>query len=159
MYTIVDHANELLHGKKPPASHLQIIFRRLDRDKDVFTPKDYYEFFMKIAIEAFQYEAETGSIIPLDWAIELVEKMSDYLVDWQKQYVILVDIGFTIYNYIRDASYRYATPVDEVYHSLAICDRYTSLINNTLLNNVNEVSDLKDLQYLSDAICIATVII
>ena len=101
MYEIVTRAIKILHREKLP-SQLLIVFIHLDLNKDSFSPEDYYEFFMKIALEAFQYEAETGSIAAFDWAIKLVEKMSDYLGDWQKQYVILVDIGFTIYNYIRD---------------------------------------------------------
>ena len=154
MYKIVSQATEILHQEKQP-SQLQIVFIHLDRNRAAFSPEDYYQFFMKIALEAFQYEAETGSIAALDWAIELVEKMSDYLGDWQKQYVILVDIGFTIYNYIRDARYRYATPVDEIQHSFRLCDRYRSVVNKTLLNCINEASDQKDLEHLTGAIYIA----
>ena len=156
VYEIVTRATEILHREKQP-SRLLIVFRHLDHKKDDLTPEDYYQFFMKIALEAFQYEAETGSIVALDWAIELVEKMRDYLGDWQKQYVILVDIGFTIYNYIRDVSYRYATPVEEIQHSFRLCDRYRSVVNKTLLNNVNDVSDKKDLQFLTGAIYAAMV--
>ena len=124
--------------------------------KKILFAQDYYEFYMKIALEAFQYEAEYGSILALAWGLELVEKMSDLVQDWREQYVILVDIGFTMYNYIRDASYRYAISIEEIHNSFRLCDRYRNLVTKTS-GIVQGDKNQRYLNYLADAIYIAIV--
>ena len=109
---------------------------------------------MCIGLEAFQYEAEFGSIKTLVWALTLVEKMSDYDKDCNQQYTILVYIGFTMYNYVKDTKLRYAIPDDEVYQSYHLFERYNVLVNRISEESVGRRNHMH-LTYLADAIYVA----
>ena len=155
IYKIVDQATNLLH-KQQQLSRLEVVFEELKLQRKVLFAQDYYEFFMKIALEAFQYEAEYGSILALDWALELIKEMSDLVEGWRQQYVILVDIGFTMFNYARDVSYRYAISMEEIHQSLSLCDRYRNLLTKTS-RLVEGDNNKRYLDYLADVIYIGFV--
>ena len=76
-----------------------------------YTLSDYgdcqlYGFYATLALEAFQYEAETGSIRAIEWVLQCAGGL-DLLKDAIHRYEILVTIGITFYNFARDANFRY----------------------------------------------------
>ena len=124
----------------------------------VFEEGDYYEFYRNIALQAFHYEAITGLIDAIEWVIKFLNKMEHYVKDWFEQYVILVDVGFTMYNYARDAMNRYAIPRYELIQSLELCDEYDKLVDKFLERADIDVQNLRHLKFLANAIHIALVI-
>ena len=66
----------------------------------------WYDCYASLALEAFLHEAATGSIKAIEWFLICFKQK--YLPDSHDQYLILVDIGFTFYNFTRDIKYRYA---------------------------------------------------
>jgi len=90
-----------------------------------FSAVDYVKFYSKIALETFQYGAESGSIIAFEWAFVLLAEMNEHLNDscWQDQYIILVHIGFAFYNYAQDVRYRYGMVKMEKFRSFKLYDR------------------------------------
>ena len=150
IYQIVKKATKLLHQQK------QQSLEDYEKKLSMLSAHECYEFYMKIALEAFQYEAETGSIIALDWALKLVKNFKDYLKDWNQQYVILVDIGFTMYNYARDTNHRYAIPDAEQYQLFELFDYYNELVHK-IEAKIDAEENQWHLECLSDAVYIAII--
>ena len=147
-------ATRILHCQDD-VTKLTAIYDLLQRSTKKFSFDDYDKFFSEVALEAFQFEAESGSIAALDWAIALVETLDDYVKDQFKRYVILVDIGFTMYNYIRDAKNRYLMPDEEQCRFLKLFHRYKKLLGKgTFLANFS-VYDQWHLGYLADTIYVS----
>ena len=134
---------------------LNSIHELLQKNINRFSSGDYYTFFSEVALEAFQFEAESGSIAALDWALTLVEALGDYVKDQFEQYVILVDIGFTMYNYVRDTKIRYSMLDEEQRRFFKLFDRYKKLVSKLSTNFL--VYDQWHLGYLADAIHVSVV--
>jgi len=127
------------------------VFRRLKNKSCNET--DYYYFYILTAIEAFQYEAESGSIKPLKWMLELLSKMDEHVKGWDGRYIIFVFVGLTFYNFARDLNYRYAISGEEAEDSFKIYDRFSSIVKKyQLLNTEVPIKDGKHLVYFVDAI-------
>ena len=73
----------------------------------------WYGLYATLALEAFQYEAATGSIKSIEWF--LLCYRGEYLSDFREKYYILLDFGFTFYNFTRDLKYRYGALNDELF--------------------------------------------
>ena len=161
---VVEHAIQILHKQENITDLESVIFglQRLSR-------QEFFKFYRKIALEAFQYEAEFGSIAALDWALTLAMQMSNLIQDRSfeslvdigdfnfppyQQYVVLVDIGMTMYNYVRDAKHRYAISDKEQQHSMEIFDCYLGLVK--ALESIRH-HDRLHLVYLADLIYVAQV--
>ena len=161
---VVNHAIEILHNQEN-VSELDSVFAGLG----LMSTMQVVNFYQKIALETFQYEAEFGSITALVWAITLAEQMSEFVKNQEdevesaskmadydipfEQYTFLVDIGLTMYNYVRDAKHRYAILDKEQQQSMKLFDRYNQLVKNLSVRD----SDKLHLEYLADLIYVAQV--
>ena len=72
----------------------------------------WYGFYATLTLEAFQYEAATGSIKAIEWFFICFKQKR--FSNFRDQYLILVDIGFTFYNFTRDLKYRYGALSNEI---------------------------------------------
>ena len=72
-----------------------------------FSDSQLYGLYATLALEAFQYEAETGSMRAIEWMLQCAGGL-DLLSEFYQRYEILVTIGITFYNFVRDANFRYA---------------------------------------------------
>ena len=161
---VVEHAIKILHKQKDIMDLESVIVELKKTSRE-----EFFEFYQQIALEAFQYEAEFGSITALDWALTLAMQMSyliqdrsfeslvdigDFTFPPYQQYVVLVDIGMTMYNYVRDVKHRYAISDQEQQHSMEIFDCYLGLVKG--LVGIGR-HDKLHLVYLADLIYAAQV--
>ena len=138
---------------------LKDIFESLDDiEKYSFEKGDYYQFYAMIALEAFHYESVTGSIRTLEWVIDFLNQLHKYVKDWRDQFVILLDFGFTMYNYARDAMHRYAIPRREQNLYFKLSDQYCKFVVQFTKRSDITTRKLYQLVFLSEAIRIALLI-
>ena len=89
----------------------------------------------------------------------MLKQLTNYVKNWFKQYHILVGIGFTMYNYARDAMNRYAMPSCELSKSFELSDEYRNIVNQFLGRfDAHTRRNFHHLGFLADAIHVALVI-
>ena len=138
---------------------LKDIFESLDDiEKYSFEKGDYFQFYGMIALEAFHCESVTGSIRTLEWVIDFLNQLHKYVKDWRDQFVILLDFGFTMYNYARDAMHRYAIPRREQNLYFKLSDQYCKFVVQFTKRSDITTRKLYQLVFLSEAIRIALLI-
>jgi len=114
---------------------------------------DYYQFYTKCALEAFQYEAESGSIKPIKWMLELLSKLKEFISVWDRRYVIFVFVGFTFYNFARNINFRYGVPEIEFEDYFLVYDRFYAIVKKFDIAHTDvQIADRKHL------VCFAEVI-
>jgi len=134
LHTFFERAQTILHQK-----HEKEFFTSLESLCDEIRitfknprPKNkWFAFYAKIAFQAFQYEAETGSIKALEWLLDLVQDyiLSESVSLHPYRSIILVYIGVSFYNFARDVKHRYAAPEETQYDFYFEFDRYRALVN------------------------------
>jgi len=110
--------------------------------------------------EAYQYEMESGSLRAIEWELELIlaDKLNDLAI-WEDKYVILVFIGFTFYNFARDARYRYAMSEETHYRFYELFYRYKELVKHICDANA-EIDEIQKhhIEMLENVIYVAFIV-
>ena len=100
--------------------------------------ESWFGFFATLAFEAFKYEAKTGSLKAIEWSLKWLEYLPR-LVDKRERYEIMVDVGFTFYNFTRDARFRYGITNEEKNRFFDIHVEFKKLVLAfTLSSELNE---------------------
>ena len=150
IYEIADYAIQLLHGQEDVTKVVIAIAVALKNRN--FSMSEHYKFFEKIALEAFQYESETGSIRAIEWVLAILTKLDH--VTMFDHFTVLVNVGFTMYNYVRDMNYRYGLTDDEQLRFLKQLDLY-NLLQEKFFDKYRSQSRPEDRIHL---LCLADVV-
>jgi len=109
----------------------------------------WFAFYARIAIEAFQYEAERGTMKALKWLLELVP---DYISDKSVSIhpyrcIILVYTGISFYNFARDIKYRYAAPEETQHQFNELFDHFQDMVVNYTIETNSNININLNLRY------------
>ena len=112
-----------------------------------------YGFYSTLVLEAFQHEAETGSIRAVEWVMECAQNLNN-LKDLNEQYEILVAISLIFYNFARDARYRYGITAEAENRFEVQYMRFKTLVEqynhyNIKQNEKNYLKSMTDLILLA----------
>ena len=120
-----------------------------------FEVNQLYGLYATLALEAFQYEAETGSMRAIEWVLQCAGGI-DLLSEFHHRYEILVTIGITFYNFARDANFRYGMTNEtqiKFDYQRRLYSYLVSKLNERFPDHMMQTND--ELQFLADLISVA----
>jgi len=151
-------ARNVLHNNETVIYLLNTILSELSEKE--CTVYQWYEFYSNLALEAFQHQAESGFITSIEWVLKLTqaEHLRERVREWPLINVILLHISLSLYNFAKDAKYRYGLTDETLLRFYKQYDQYNNLVKYFCDDREFVGEDGKHLLYFMDAILTEIVI-